>query len=151
MQEISVRRVNKATIDLIKSFEGCKLTPYKDIVGVWTVGWGSTRGVGPNTLPISQEEADKRFMKDLEMFEGGVNVMLKVEVTDNQFGALVSFAYNLGLHNLGMSTLLRKLNCGDFDGASAQFLVWDRAGGKVVPGLARRRATEQALFNSLEP
>lgn len=141
-------KINQAGLDLIKSFEGCKLTAYQDIIGVWTIGYGATGpGIGPN-VGWSQEEADQRLAADLERFERGVESMLTREISENAFSALVCFAYNVGLHNLETSHLLLKVNDGDMSGAAAQFLRWDRAGGNEVAGLLRRRQAESALFLS---
>ncbi|PRP70248.1 muraminidase, partial [Chromobacterium amazonense] len=86
------------------------------------------------------------LQQDLAKFEVGVSRLVKVQLRQNQFDALVSFSYNLGLGSLQNSTLLRLLNQGDYAGAAGQFILWDKAGGKVLPGLQRRRAAEQALF-----
>jgi len=141
-----MRSINQAGIDMIKSFEGCKLEAYKDQVGVVTIGYGDT---GPDVvegLTITQEEANQRLSHKLEQFCSGVSKYVTAEVNDNQFAALVSFAYNLGLGSLQHSTLLALLNAGNASGAASQFLVWDKAGGKVSDGLLRRRTAEQALF-----
>jgi len=124
----------------------------------WTVGWGSTgldhfnldaKGqptrIGPETK-WTQEQADERKAKDLEKFSAQVESLLKVQVTDNQFAALVSFAYNCGVANLKSSTLLRKVNEGKFAEAAAEFGKWTKAQGQVMPGLVRRREAEKALF-----
>ncbi|AXE31651.1 muraminidase [Chromobacterium phragmitis] len=143
-------KTNASGIRLIKQFEGLRLAAYQDMVGVWTIGYGHT---GPDVkagLIITQQQADKLLAADLEKFETGVGQLVAVPLNANQFAALVSFSYNLGLGNLRSSTLLRLLNQGDFAGAAAQFSRWNRAGGQVVAGLARRRQAEQALFNSLE-
>lgn len=139
-------KINQDGLDLIKSFEGCKLTPYKDIVGVITVGYGHT---GPEAVmghPITQEDADRLLQGDLERFEKGVEGLLTRKVSDNQFSALVCFAYNCGLGNLKQSTLLRCINKGNFTDAANEFLRWAKAGGVEVPGLVRRRKAERALF-----
>lgn len=140
---------NAATLNLIKSFEGCKLTAYPD-PGTggdpWTVGYGHT---GPDVhkgLVITQAQADALLAGDLKKFETGVAKLVKVDLTENQRGALVSFAYNCGLGNLGSSTLLKKVNARDFIGAKAEFGKWNKAGGKVLAGLTRRRAAEATLF-----
>lgn len=138
-------QTNEAGINLIKSFEGCRLTAYQDIVGIWTIGYGDTENVHPGMV-ITQTEADNRLAKRLTPFETGVAACAKVPLTDNQFAALVAFAYNLGLHSLERSSLLAKLNDGDAAGAADEFLKWNRAGGKVVAGLTRRRTAERALF-----
>lgn len=140
--------MNQAGIDLIKSFEGCKLKAYKDLAGIWTIGYGHT---GPDSVPgrsISQVEADELLLCDLSQFETSVRRLVKVPVTDNQLAALVSFAYNLGSNSLAQSTLLRCLNRGNYQDAAAEFEKWSKAGGVVVAGLLRRRKAERALFEA---
>ncbi|QOZ81965.1 MULTISPECIES: lysozyme [Chromobacterium] len=133
-------------IKLIQQFEGLRLKAYQDAVGVWTIGYGHT---GPDVTPglvITQAQADALLARDLSRFETGVTRLVQVPLNQNQFDALVSFSYNLGLGSLQNSTLLRLLNQRDYAGAAAQFPRWNKAGGKVLPGLTRRRAAEQALF-----
>ncbi|NHR05165.1 lysozyme [Chromobacterium haemolyticum] len=133
-------------IKLIQQFEGLRLKAYQDAVGVWTIGYGHT---GPDVTPglvISQAQADGLLARDLNRFETGVSRLALVPLNQNQFDALVSFSYNLGLGSLQNSTLLRLLNQRDYAGAAAQFPRWNKAGGKVLPALTRRRAAEQALF-----
>lgn len=139
--------MNQAGIDLIKEFEGCKLKAYRDIVGVLTIGYGATGADVTEGLEITQEEADKRLLADIEQFERGVMRVVKVPLTDNQLAALVSFTYNLGIGSLWRSTLLQLLNKGDYEGAAMEFEKWNRAGGQVVHGLTRRRKAEKELFN----
>lgn len=139
-------KLNKEGLDLIKEFEGCKLHAYQDIVGVWTIGYGATgKGVAPG-MTWTQEQADSRLNEDLARFTHGVEDLVEVDLNDNQFSALVSFAYNLGIGNLAKSGLLNKLNKENYVGASQSFPLWNKAGGKVVAGLTRRRMAEQALF-----
>lgn len=136
-------------LDLIKSFEGCKLTAYPDPGtggAPWTIGWGTTRGVKPG-MTITQEEADLLLAEDVSSFAQAVNRLVTVPLNQNQFDALVSFAYNVGSSNLGNSTLLRLLNEGNYEGAAGQFGRWVKGGsGETLPGLVRRRAAERALF-----
>lgn len=141
-------RISQAGIDLIKEYEGCKLEAYKCPAGVWTIGYGHT---GPDVYKgryIGPTMATMLLREDLERFEREVTAMLVIPVRQHQFDALVSFAFNLGSSALRKSTLLRKLNNGDYAGASAEFDKWTRAGGKVLPGLVRRRAAERKLFDS---
>lgn len=138
---------SQAGIDLIKSFEGCRLTAYQDQVGVWTIGYGDTNHVTPG-MCITQEEADQRLIQRLGQFEQGVCGLVKVDLSQHQFDALVSFSYNLGLGAVKQSLLLRCINKHNFPAAAEQFLLWDHAGGIVVPGLLRRRQAERALFLS---
>lgn len=141
-------KISQKGVDLIKSFEGLELKAYKDSVGVTTIGYGST---GPHVsmgMTITKEQAEQLLKKDLERFERGVSDLVKVPLNQNQFDALVSFSFNLGLGNLKSSTLLKKLNASDYIGASKEFERWNRAGGKVLNGLTRRRIAERDLFLS---
>jgi len=140
-----MRKTSDAGLDLIKSFEGLKLTAYQDIVGVWTIGWGCTEGIHKGMV-ISLSEAEEMLENELSKFEEAVSKLVKVQINDNEYAALISFAYNLGAGALGGSTLLKKLNAGDKAGAAEEFLKWNHAGGKVISGLTRRREAEQALF-----
>ena len=139
------RQINQAGVELLKQAEGLRLTAYKDPVGIWTIGYGSTRNVKPG-MRISAEEAEQLLKMDLWRFERAVEVLVKVPLTDNQFSALVSFAYNVGEGALAKSTLLRKLNAGDYKGAAKEFGRWVKAGGTTLPGLVRRRKAEMQLF-----
>ncbi|MGC0154945.1 lysozyme [Chromobacterium vaccinii] len=133
-------------INLIQQFEGLRLAAYQDAVGVWTIGYGHTGADVHGGLAIDQQQADQLLRQDLARFEQGVSRLATAPVNQNQFDALVSFSYNLGLGNLQSSTLLRLLNAGDYRGAAGQFPLWDKAGGQVLPGLLKRRQAEQALF-----
>lgn len=139
-------------IALIKQFEGCKLTAYQDSVGVWTIGYGWTQPVDGKPIragmTIKQETAERLLKTGLISYESDVSRLVKVGLTQGQFDALVSFTYNLGARSLSTSTLLRKLNAGDYAGAADEFLRWNKAGGKVLNGLTRRREAERALFLS---
>ena len=139
-------------IALIKKFEGCKLTAYQDSVGVWTIGYGWTQPVDGKPIragmTIKQETAERLLKTGMVSYESDVSRLVKVGLTQGQFDALVSFTYNLGARSLSTSTLLRKLNAGDYAGAADEFLRWNKAGGKVLNGLTRRREAERALFLS---
>ena len=139
-------------IAMIKQFEGCKLTAYQDSVGVWTIGYGWTKPVDGKPIragmTINQETAERLLKTGLVSYESDVSRLVKVGLTQGQFDALVSFTYNLGARSLSTSTLLRKLNAGDYAGAADEFLRWNKAGGKVLNGLTRRREAERALFLS---
>ncbi|NHQ81610.1 lysozyme [Chromobacterium vaccinii] len=141
-------KTNAAGISLIKQFEGVRLTAYQDMVGVWTIGYGHTGPEVKAGMTITQQQAEQLLATDLQTFETGVGKAVTVPLSANQFSALVSFSYNLGLGNLRSSTLLRLLNQGDYAGAGAQFPRWNRAGGQEVVGLTRRRQAEQSLFQS---
>lgn len=154
-------KTSQAGINLIHGFETCKLKAYPDPGSKdghpWTIGWGST---GPDIKPgtvWTQQQCDDRFRADLVKFEIGVNMLLAGKpTTQQQFDALVSFAYNVGLdidddtkaEGLGDSTLLKKHLAGDYAGAKAQFAAWNKNDGKVMNGLIRRRAAEAALYAS---
>lgn len=141
-------KISQRGLDTIKAFEGLELKAYYDAVGIITIGYGST---GPHVKPglvITPSEAEDLLRKDVTRFEACVEKQVTAPINQNQFDALVSFAFNLGCGNLASSTLLRKLNAKDYAGAAEQFLVWNRAGGRVLPGLTRRREAEKALFLS---
>ena len=138
-------KTSEAGIALIKEFEGCKLAAYLDSVGVPTIGVGHTAGVRIGDT-CTDEEADEWLRHDIGTAERCVANSVKVELTQGQFDALVSFAFNLGCRALGNATLLRKLNAGDDVGASAEFARWSHAGGVQLDGLVRRREAERELF-----
>jgi lysozyme len=140
------REINQAGLDLIKSFEGLRLDAYKDIVGVLTIGYGHTGADVTEGLSISEDQAQDLLKTDLARFEAGVEEAVTSDLTDNQFAAIVSFAYNLGLGNLRSSTLLKLVNAGNMDSAADEFPKWDRAGGQVSEGILRRRNAERDLF-----
>lgn len=145
-------KTSQAGIDLIHSFEQLKLKAYPDPGSKdgkpYTVGWGSTgMDIGPGTV-WTKEQADARFAKDLAKFELGVNQAVTVPLTQGQFDALVSFAYNLGLGSLRTSTLLKMLNEGLYANAADQLLRWNKNDSVVMAGLTRRRKAERALFLS---
>ena len=135
-------------IDLICSFEGLELKAYDDGVGIWTIGYGTTviNGVKVKKGDTCTLEQAKAYMaSDLKKFEAAVN-KVTVALNQNRFDALVSLAYNIGTGAFADSTLLKKLNSGDYKGAAAQFDVWVNAGGKRMQGLVNRRAVERKLF-----
>lgn len=143
--------INKATLDLIKQFEGCKLTAYRDIAGIWTIGYGTTAAAGLGIAPekgmtITQERADDLLRQGVEKFATAVDAMITAKINANEFGACVSLAYNIGNNAFSKSTVLRELNAGRKDKAAAAFRMWNKAGGKVVQGLVNRRNAEAALF-----
>ncbi|MHC5170108.1 lysozyme [Acinetobacter johnsonii] len=139
-------------VDIICGFEGKRLAAYDDGVGVWTIGFGTT--VYPNGIKVKKgdnctEAQAKDFMAhDLKKFEAAVNNAVTVPLSQNQFDALVSLAYNIGTNAFSGSTLVKKLNSNDFRGAADQFDIWVNAGGKRMQGLVNRRAKEKALFLS---
>jgi lysozyme len=143
-------KLSKTGADLIKKYEGCRLKAYKCPADVWTIGFGHTGNVKEGQT-ITQAQADAFFDKDIQRFVDGVNEIVKVEINQNQFDALVSFAYNCGLVALQKSTLLKYVNGEKFVLASKEFDRWNKGGGKVLQGLVRRRNDEQALFEKPIP
>lgn len=137
-------------IALIKEFEGCRLEAYRCSAGVWTIGYGSTRGVKPGDK-ITAEAADERLRFDLRHAENAVKRYGPPGLRQHQFDALVSFVFNLGAEAFRHSTLLAKLTRGDARGAGEEFERWVYAGGRESPGLARRRKAERALFENATP
>lgn len=139
-------------ISLIKQFEGLELTAYVDAVGVLTVGYGWTQPVDGvpirRGMKIDQPTAERLLKTGVVQYEQAVNQLVKVKITQGQFDALVSFAYNLGIRSLSTSTLLKKLNVGDYPGAANEFLKWNKAGDRTLVGLTRRREAERRLFLS---
>jgi lysozyme len=144
------RNVNSETLDLIKRWEGCELTAYADVGGVLTIGYGSTVGVEPG-MKITKAEAERRLKRDLDGAETAVDNLVKVKLTENQFGALVSFVFNVGSGAFKASTLLKKLNAGDYAAVPAELTRWSKArvNGRMVTvaGLANRRAAEAGLWS----
>jgi lysozyme len=168
-----MREINREGLNLIKSFEGLvdgdprtvNLDAYVDPVGIYTIGWGHAIRWGKGMLTtavknaaaiarqlypkgLTLQEAEELLRADIRAHSLPVEGLLFVKLNDNQFAAVVSFAFNLGVNNLRTSTLLRKLNAGDFKGAALEFPKWNKAGGKVLKGLTRRRAAEQQLFQT---
>lgn len=136
------RTINKETIALIKKFEGCRLTSYQDSVGVWTIGYGHTAGV-KRGMKISQVQAEKYLTEDLKKYSAYVDrYVTTFTPNDNQYGALTSFCYNCGAGSL--KTLVTGRNA---EIISEKILLYNKAGGKVLNGLTKRRAAEQKLFN----
>lgn len=143
-------KTNADGLDLIRKWEGCRLTAYQDAIGVWTIGYGHTTSAGPPAvkqgLKITAKEATDILTADLVKFEAAVVNALKKTPTDNQFAAMVSLCFNIGPGNFSKSTVLRKFNAGDIPGAADAFRAWTKAAGKVLPGLVRRREDERKLF-----
>jgi GH24 family phage-related lysozyme (muramidase)/uncharacterized protein YcbK (DUF882 family) len=137
-------------VELIKHFEGLRTTAYRDPVGIWTIGYGHTSMAGPPTvyqgMTITAAEAEAILRQDLDKFELGVVNALTIGTNPDQFSAMVSFSFNVGLTAFRNSTLLRKHNDGDFAGAANEFPRWVYADGQVLPGLVRRRNAEQAMY-----
>ena len=150
----NLKEMSEQGVNLIKSFEGFSSVPYNDGVGVMTIGYGhALRKNDKHLNKVTEEQAVEILKEDVSIAVKHVNNLVKVDITQNQFDALVSFAFNVGVGNLKNSTLLKKLNQGDYIGAADEFLRWNkgRVNGvmKEMKGLTRRRVAERALF--LEP
>lgn len=142
-------RTNSAGIGIIRKFEGLRQDAYLCPANVWTIGYGHTGSEVIPGLHWTIMQCEKGLLRDLESFEKGVVALLLVPVTSNQFSALISFAYNLGLGSLKSSTLLKLLNKKEYNSAALEFPKWVKGGGKVLPGLVARREAEQKLFRSI--
>lgn len=143
---ITHRKASIDAVNLIKNYEGYHATPYLCAAKIWTIGYGHTRTVRAG-MNITQVEADQLLHDDLRLVERAVARCVKVPLNDNQFGALVSFAFNVGIANFERSTLLTLLNRGWYEQVPAQLLRWNRASGEVMGGLSRRRSAEGKLWN----
>jgi lysozyme len=131
---------------LTEQFEGCSLTAYQDVKGVWTIGYGHTAGVTPG-MTCTQEQAAEWLQADIQWAATTVSNLVLVPLTQNEFNALVDFVFNVGSGNFSGSTMLVLLNQGDYAGAAAQFQRWDLAGGQVIQGLLNRRIAEENEFS----
>lgn len=147
-------KISPAGINLIKEFEGVRLKAYKCPAGVYTIGVGHSSAAGPPAVKAGMEITNAQAMKilaqDLVQFEDGVEAAVKMPLTQNQFDALVSFTFNVGLGAFQKSTLLKKLNAGQYDAVPAELMKWTKAGGKELPGLVRRRRAEAALWRGVD-
>lgn len=146
-------KASEKCLELIRRFEGFRSKPYRCPAGVPTIGYGSTRyadgtPVKLTDAPITEAQADDIMRQTLGEYENAVNRYVTVPLSQNEFDALVDFAYNAGAKNLLNSTLLRKLNAGDRKGAAREFDRWVHANGEVLPGLVKRRMAERALFEA---
>ena len=142
-------KISLEGLSLIKKFEGCRLKAYYCSGGVLTIGYGHTGGV-KETDVITQEEADKLLKGDILKFEQYVSDNVKVDLDQSQFDALVAWTFNLGPGNLRESTMLKKLNNRDYESVPFEMRRWNKAGGKTLDGLIRRREAESLLFESKE-
>jgi lysozyme len=144
---------SEAGLKLIRQFEGLRLKAYRCPAGIWTIGYGHTTAAGPpevrEGMKITAAEADAILKRDLERFEAAVSAMVKVPLSQAQFDALVSFAFNCGTAALRRSTLLRRVNAGAFEAVPAELMKWTKADGRELPGLVRRRRAEAALWRGL--
>lgn len=145
-------RTSEQGFALIKTFEGCELTAYRDCRGVWTIGYGWTQpvnGVAVGAgLSITRSVAGKLLTSGIAQYEQAVNRLVRAPLNQQQFDALVDFTYNLGVDALAGSTLLKKLNARDYAGAADEMLRWNEAGGKALADLTHRRAAEREMFLS---
>lgn len=145
----SGRRINARGHDLIKRHEGLRLTAYLCPAGRYTIGYGHTRNVCAGDV-VTHEQAERLLREDLAVFEKGVDQLVLVALNANQFAALVSFSFSVGLHALYRSSLLNLLNRGWYAQVPAQLQRWTRAEGRALPGLVKRRRDEAALWNCME-
>ena len=137
--------ISQEGISLIKKFEGCELEAYQCAAGVWTIGYGSTKDVKEGDT-LTQKEADNLLLHEMQEYEGYIKELVKVPLKQNQFDALVSWVFNLGPANLKASTMLKFLNAGDYHLIPSQIKRWNKASGKVLEGLIRRREAEALMF-----
>ena len=142
-------KISQEGLSLIKKFEGCRLEAYYCSGGVLTIGYGHTGGVKESDT-ITQEEAEKLLRADVFKFEEYVEDNVMVELDQSQFDALVAWTFNLGPGNLRESTMLKKLNNADYESVPFEMRRWNKAGGKTLDGLIRRRNAEALLFQSKE-
>lgn len=143
-------RTSARGIALIKEFEGFRAKAYQDAVGVWTIGYGFTKGVRPGDT-MSRAQAEARLREELIAYEHGVLRAVHGQATQSQFDALVSFAFNVGVAGMSKSTVIKRHNEGNYQAAARAFGLWNKAGGRVLNGLTRRRAAESALYLTPEP
>ena len=136
-------------LSLIKKFEGCELNSYKCAAGVPTIGYGSTHGIQMG-MSISKARAEELLLEDISKFEDIVHKSVTVALDQHQFDALVSWTFNLGGGNLNSSTMLKVINAGDYEDVPEQIKRWNKANGKVLEGLIRRREAEALLFAGKE-
>ncbi len=147
-------QISEKGLNLIKKFEGFSSKPYLCPANVPTIGFGSTYYENGMLVTLDDDSVSEQRATEIlkfttdKMYGSFVNKAVKVKLNQNQFDALVSFAYNLGNGNLQQSTLLKKVNSNDFIGASLEFEKWNKAGGKVLNGLTKRRTAEKELFLS---
>ena len=142
-------KISDKGISLIKDYEGFSPVIYICPAGKPTIGYGHVvRANETIHAPINEEEAERLLLEDLNDYEASVLRLVSAELTQSQFDALVSFTYNLGAGNISRSTLLKKLNADDYQGAADEFERWDKCNGKPLAGLSRRRRAEKALFLS---
>jgi GH24 family phage-related lysozyme (muramidase) len=138
-------KISDAGLELIKRCEGLKLDAYKDGAGIWTIGYGSTGDIKPG-MKITESEARRLLLTRIRLLEGSIPECVRVPLNINEFSALISFVYNVGLSAFKSSTLLKLLNEDKRKPAADEFLKWNKIKGKVSKGLTLRRQAERALF-----
>ena len=139
-------KISKAGLDIIKQYEGCRLTSYKCPAGVWTVGFGWTEGVTPG-MTITRAQAEELLTRGVVQYEKAVQDAIgDAKTSQNQFDAMVSLCYNIGPANFRKSSVLREHKEGKFAAAADAFLMWNKAAGKVLSGLVKRREAERSLY-----
>lgn len=146
-------KTNESGLKLIKDFEGCKLHAYICPAGKWTIGYGHTKGVNKRTGKITQEQAEQLLKEDVEDFEIELDLVLRengIELNENQYSAIISFCFNLGINNFINSTLFKviKKDPENYKEIDKQFMRWVYGGGKILPGLMKRRAAESLLYQT---
>jgi lysozyme len=143
-------KVSEDGLALIRESEGFRGRAYRDAVGIWTIGYGHTSAAGAPAVKagdeISRAEAEDILARDVAAFADGVERLVTPMLSDAQFSALVSFAYNVGLGNFRSSGVLKAVNANDFAAVPQRLALWNKASGRVLPGLVKRRAAEAALF-----
>ncbi|MEJ7786657.1 MAG: lysozyme [Solirubrobacteraceae bacterium] len=145
-------KFSNAGAALLEGFEGFRSQPYRDAVGVWTIGFGSTKGVGPRTPPVTRAEARARMKREIDANYGAaVERAITRPMTQNQFDAMTSLAYNVGTGGFASSTVCRMHNAGRHDAAADAFMLWVKAGGQTLQGLVNRRRAEADLYRSGRP
>lgn len=146
--------LNEKGWEFLRAHEGFRAKSYRDVVGVWTVGYGHTGRAGPPEVTpdttITEQEARALLKREAESFADAVRPLFKRKLNTDQFSALVSFAYNVGMKNFARSSVLKAVNAGDDAAVARRLALWIKAGGRVWPGLVRRRAAEAAMFLGTE-
>ena len=152
MPRLQPMRISYKGRSMLRQLEGDELEAYQDSVGIWTIGTGHTAAAGAPSpragMTITQQESDAILARDLIATENGVLKALTRQPTQNQFDAMVSLAFNIGVNGFARSSVVSRFNRGDDAGAAAAFLMWNKAGGRVLLGLDKRRRAEMKLFNT---
>lgn len=144
------RHINEAGLTLLRTFEGLALEPYRCPAGRWTIGYGHTETARPGQR-LTADQAELLLRRDLTVFERAIAALVHVPLNDNQFGALVCFAFNVGVSAVSRSSLLKKLNAGDYASVPGELMRWCKVSGIELDGLKRRRHAEGALWKTVDP